>query len=101
MLNPRLAGRYAKSLIDLSLEKGQLEAVYNDIVYMHGMMRDSAEFVIILKSPTIPSDRKLKVLDALTAGKIGVVTAAFNRLLVTKNREYFLPEIVQAFIDQY
>jgi F-type H+-transporting ATPase subunit delta len=101
MLNPRLAGRYAKSLIDLSLEKGQLESVYNDILYMNGMMRDSAEFVIILKSPTIPSDKKLKVLDALTTGKIGDITAAFNRLLVTKNREYYLPEIVQAFIDQY
>ena len=42
MLNPRLAGRYAKSLIDLSLEQGQLEAVYADmLVYERSMMRES------------------------------------------------------------
>ena len=101
MLNPRLAGRYAKSLIDLSIEKGQLEEVFKDIQYMSRLMKGSAEFVSILKSPVIPSDKKLKVLDALTAGKTGHLTAAFNRLLVDKNRENFLPEIMDAFIEQY
>jgi F-type H+-transporting ATPase subunit delta len=101
MLNPRLAGRYAKSLIDLSLEKGQLESVFNDMDYLKGLMKNSSEFTIILKSPVINSDKKLKVLDALTEGKIGLITASFYRLLVNKGREYFLPEIVSAFIEQY
>jgi F-type H+-transporting ATPase subunit delta len=101
MLNPRLAGRYAKSLIDLSLEKGQLETVYADMLYMNGLMRNSAEFVTVLKSPVIPGDKKQKVLDALTSGKISQITAAFNTLLIKKGREGFLPDIVQAFIEQY
>jgi F-type H+-transporting ATPase subunit delta len=101
MLNPRLAGRYAKSLIDLSLEQGQLDAVYNDIQYMNSLMKKSAEFITILKSPVIPGDKKQKVLEALTAGRISVVTASFNRLLINKGREGFLPDIVQAFIEQY
>jgi F-type H+-transporting ATPase subunit delta len=101
MLNPRLAGRYAKSLIDLSLEKGELEEVYQDMLYMHGLMESSPEFVNILKSPVIPGDKKLKILDALTAGKTGLITASFNRLLITKGREKFLPDIVYAFIEQY
>jgi F-type H+-transporting ATPase subunit delta len=101
MLNPRLAGRYAKSIIDLALEKGQLEPVYQDMLYMNNLITGSSEFVTILKSPVITSDKKLKVLDALTAGRIGIITAAFYRLLVAKGREYFLPEIVSSFIDQY
>jgi F-type H+-transporting ATPase subunit delta len=101
MLNPRLAGRYAKSLIDLSLEKGQLETVFADILYMNLLMRNSDEFVTVLKSPVIPGDKKQKVLDALTAGKIGLITASFNTLLIRKGREGFLPDIVQAFIEQY
>lgn len=101
MLNPRLAGRYAKSLIDLSLEQGQLEAVYSDMQFMNSLMRDSAEFVTILKSPVIQGDKKQKVLDALTAGKISQITASFNRLLINKGRESFLPEIVYAFVEQY
>jgi F-type H+-transporting ATPase subunit delta len=101
MLNPRLAGRYAKSIIDLSLEKGQLEAVYADMLYLYDLMRKSDEFITILKSPVIPGDKKQKVLDALTAGKINPITAAFNTLLIKKGREGFLPDIVQAFIEQY
>ncbi len=101
MLNPRLAGRYAKSLIDLALEQGQLEAVHSDMLYMSNMMKNSAELVTILKSPVVPGDKKQKVLTALTEGKIGPITASFNRLLITKGRESFLPEIVYAFIEQY
>ena len=101
MLNPRLAGRYAKSLIDLSVEKDQLEAVYKDIQYMNDLMRASSEFVTLLKSPVITGDKKQKVLEALTAGKIGRMTASFNTLLINKGRESFLPDIVDAFIGQY
>lgn len=101
MLNPRLAGRYAKSLIDLSIEKDQLEAVYKDILYMNDLMRLSSEFVTILKSPVIASDKKQKVVEALTAGKIGIITSSFYSLLIKKGRESFLPDIVYAFIEQY
>jgi F-type H+-transporting ATPase subunit delta len=101
MLNPRLAGRYAKSLIDLSIEKDQLEAVYKDILYMKDLMRLSPEFVTVLKSPVITSDKKQKVVDALTAGKIGNITSSFYSLLIKKGREGFLPDIVYAFIEQY
>ncbi len=99
--NPRFAGRYAKSLIDLSIEQDQLEAVYKDILYMNDLMRLSSEFVTILKSPVIASDKKQKVVEALTAGKIGIITTSFYSLLIKKGRESFLPEIVDAFIEQY
>jgi F-type H+-transporting ATPase subunit delta len=101
MMNPRLAGRYAKSLIDLSLEKGQLESVYQSMLYLHSLMLSSAELVTILKSPVVSGDKKLKVLQALTAEHADQITGAFNRLLVHKGREKFLPDIVQAFIEQY
>ncbi len=29
------------------------------------------------------------------------MTSAFNQLLINKNREFYLPEIVDAFIEQY
>jgi F-type H+-transporting ATPase subunit delta len=101
MMNPRLAARYAKSLIDLCLEKGQLESVYNNMQYLQRLMLSSSEFVTILKSPVISGDKKLKVLEAVTVGHSDQITTAFNRLLVRKGRESFLPDIVEAFIEQY
>jgi F-type H+-transporting ATPase subunit delta len=99
--NPRLAGRYAKSLLDLSIEKGQLEAVYKDMRFMQAVCTGSRELVGILKSPVIKADKKDKILEAITAGKIGVIMASFNKLLIRKGREAYLPEIVTAFIRQY
>lgn len=101
MLNPRLAGRYAKSLIDLSTERNQLEDVYNDMKYMKALCKASREFVALLKSPVIPIDKKSKALTAVTKNNVGELTAAFNQLLINKNREFYLPEIIDAFIEQY
>ncbi len=101
MQNPRLAGRYAKSLIDLSAEKGQLDEVYNDMLYLQAVCKASREFVNLLKSPIIKADQKFSIIKTVTENKIGKITAAFNHLLVQKGREYYLPEIVAAFIEQY
>ena len=101
MPNPRLAARYAKSLVDLSLEKGQLEAVYADMKYLQAVCKVSQEFVNLLRSPIIQTDKKKAIIDAVTKGKVTEITALFNRLLITKTRESDLPEIVEAFIGQY
>lgn len=101
MPNPRLATRYAKSLIDLATEKGQLRKVYEDMLYLQAVCKGSREFVNLLRSPIVKADKKESVLTAITAGKVTELTAAFNKLLVTKGRESDLPEIVSAFIDQY
>jgi F-type H+-transporting ATPase subunit delta len=101
MQNPRLAGRYAKSLIDLATEQNQLQTVYADMKYLQAVCKSSPEFVNLLRSPIIKEDKKEKIVSAVTAGKIGQLTAAFNTLLMKKGREESLPEIINAFIDQY
>jgi F-type H+-transporting ATPase subunit delta len=99
--NPRLAARYAKSILDLAVEKDQLETVYNDMLFLQAAFKSSRELVVLLKSPIVKADKKDKILDAIGAGKISVITATFNKLLLRKGRESYLPEIVTAFIDQY
>ena len=101
MPNPRLAGRYAKSLIDLATEKGQLEIVYADMQYLQAVCKASREFVNLLRSPIIKADKKEQIITAVTKDKVSALTAAFNNLLINKARENDLPEIVNAFIDQY
>jgi F-type H+-transporting ATPase subunit delta len=101
MPNPRLAFRYAKSLIDLAIEKNLQEAIYKDMQFLQSVCRSSREFVVLLKSPVIPGDKKDKVIEAIGGDHMSAVTLAFCRLLVHKKRESFLPEIVTAFIQQY
>jgi F-type H+-transporting ATPase subunit delta len=101
MPNPRLAARYAKSLIDLSTEKGQLDVVYNDMKFLQVACKQSKQLVSVLRSPVINSDKKDAILSALTKAKVSEITFGFNKLLVRKNREENLPEIAEAFIEQY
>ena len=101
MPNPRLAARYAKSLIDLSIERNQLEVVYNDMKFLQQVNKASREFVNLLRSPVVNSDRKQSIIDAITKNRISELTAAFIKLLINKGRESDMPEIITAFIEQY
>ena len=101
MPNPRLATRYAKSLIDLSIEKGQLENVFADMQWLQAVCKGNRDFVNMLRSPVITADKKEKIVDAITTGNINEITKAFTHLMIRKGRESNLPEVAAAFITQY
>jgi F-type H+-transporting ATPase subunit delta len=101
MPNPRLASRYAKSLIDLSVERNQLEAVYSDMQFLKQVNKSSPEFVNLLRSPIVNADKKLAIIEAITKDKISALSDAFIKLLIAKGREEDMPEIVNAFVEQY
>jgi F-type H+-transporting ATPase subunit delta len=101
MTNPRLATRYAKSLIDISIEQNQLEATYSDMLTLQQICKGNKDFVQVLKSPVIKPTTKQKIVAAVTDGKLGQLVSAFNNLMITKGREANLPEVVNTFIQQY
>ncbi|MBL7761812.1 MAG: ATP synthase F1 subunit delta [Chitinophagaceae bacterium] len=101
MPNPRLATRYAKSLLDLSIEKGQLEEVYADMQWLEKVTKTSPDFVAVLRSPVIKADKKQKIVEAVVGGKVNAITGGFTNLLIAKGRESNLPEIITSFIAQY
>ena len=101
MPNARLAGRYAKSLLGLAQEQGQLEVVYADMKYLQAVCHASSEFVNLLRSPIINADQKNSIINSVTKDKVSVLTNSFTVLLVKKGRERDLPEMATAFIEQY
>ncbi len=101
MRNPRLSTRYAKSLLDLATERGSLETVYQDMLTLQQLCKGNPDFVKMISSPIITSDKKLKIVEVITSDKVGELTAGFIRLLISKTREANLAEIVNAFITQY
>ncbi|MBU6340423.1 MAG: ATP synthase F1 subunit delta [Bacteroidetes bacterium] len=96
----KIAARYAKSLIELAAEAGKLNQVHDDML----MLRQAAQnrdLRLMLKSPVIQNDKKNAALQAIFTGKIDALTLSYLQLLVNKNRESFIPEITDEFIDQY
>lgn len=101
MQNPRLASRYAKSLLDLAIETNKLEDTLKDIQLLDNVCRVSPEFTVMLRSPVIRGDKKLAVINAVVKDSLHELTKKFIALLGVKGRESNMPEIVTAFIEQY
>lgn len=101
MNNPRLANRYAKSLVDIATEMKQLDAVHNDIILLQAVVKGSRDFVLMLDSPIIHPDKKYKIIHTITDGKISKITESFLRLLCNKGREANLPGVITSFIERY
>ncbi len=101
MLNPRLAARYAKSLMDIAIEQNKLDVIYNDMIGLKSVFSHSREFFMLMISPIVKADAKYAVVKAITEGKVDPVTEGFLKLIISKGREFFLQEIVNAFIAQY
>lgn len=96
----RIATRYAKSLLDLAIEQGKLEQVYEDMSALKAAAQ-VRELHLLLKSPVIHADKKLSILNTLFSGKIDSLTMSYLQLLVNKGREGYIADITTAFIHQY
>lgn len=97
----KVASRYAKSLLELSIEKGVLESVHADMNRFLEICKVSTEFSSVLKSPVVPSDKKRNILKSVLGTGASEVTQTFIELLSKKGREDTLPSVAKEFITQY
>ena len=96
----RIAGRYAKSLIELAQEHKKLDRVLADVTSFQ-QVAHHRDFELMLKSPIVNAGKKLSIVAALFGSKYDELTLAFLRILINKGREPYLPEIASEFIAQY
>jgi F-type H+-transporting ATPase subunit delta len=96
-----VATRYAKSLLDLSIEKNVSDKVNNDMVQLSEICADSADLVSVLNNPTINAVKKGEVFSAIFKGKMEDVSLDFIQLITTNSRETLLPVIAQSFTKLY
>jgi F-type H+-transporting ATPase subunit delta len=101
MQNPRLASRYAKSLLEIAIEQNALDAILEDMRSLQHITKSNHDLVLMLRSPVIKGDKKMSILKAVLEGKVQPLTVAFIDLLTKKGREFYLPEMTEAFINQY
>lgn len=101
MKQTRVASRYAKSLIDLAQEKGELEAVFADMQLVNGTVHANPELRLMLDSPIVKADKKEKVLQAVFAGKISAMSLKFMDILVSKGRESLIDDVAEQVEAQY
>jgi len=96
-----VAYRYARSLMDMAREQGQLDAMRADMLLVAGTCAENRELVVVLRSPVVKSDAKGRILKGIFGDKVGKVTLAYMNILVRKGREALLPDVAAAFTELY
>ena len=100
MAAERIAARYAKSLIELAQETGQLDSIKGDMdVFLEAVK--NRDLYLMLKSPIVSADKKKSALQAIFGGQFQPLSMSFLNILVDKGRESVLPEVVREFDRQY
>lgn len=97
----RVASRYAKALIDLAIERNELEAIKADMNLFTDTLKGSSELQAVLKNPIVPQDKKAGILKDLFASKVNAATQSFFNIMVSKSRAGVLYETGKEFIRQY
>lgn len=101
MKQARVTIRYAKALLQLSIEKNSLEGAYNDMMFIDALCAECKDFTILLKSPIVKTDHKLRIFEEIFASKISKMSLMFVSIITAKKRESFLAEIAKSFISLY
>jgi F-type H+-transporting ATPase subunit delta len=101
MKDTKVAARYAKSLLDLSIELKSLEVVLADMKMIYSVCAANSELTAVLRSPIIKSDKKLNILNEIFGKQICPLTQKFITLLSSKSRESYIMDIAEQFVNQY
>lgn len=98
MKNSKVAKRYAKSLLDLSLEKNTLDKTFEDMQTVLRAIGESRDLERMLLSPVLQPSQKVKALEAIFTDHVDELSMNFIRLICRQGREMMTREIVEKFI---
>jgi F-type H+-transporting ATPase subunit delta len=97
MKNLRVARRYAGALMDIAEAGKNIDGTAGDLETIASALRESRELRLLTRSPVVSPAGKAGVFRAIFAGRIGDATMKFIDLVVAKQREQHLPEIIEQF----
>ncbi len=101
MIEVKLGDRYAWSIYELAVTKGELPAVHADFELIEQVCNQNPDFVLMLKSPLVNADAKQKILNKIFGGKLSTITSTLIEIIVRKGREKYLRDIAIRFNDRF
>lgn len=101
MTETRVSNRYAASLLNLGIERNELENIKQDMDLVGQTIDENRDLLLMLKNPIIKPDSKSKILKSIFAGNVGQTVLAFLDIVVRKGREHLLYDISKSLTEQY
>ncbi len=101
MKGTKSAIRYAKALLELSIEQNHLDVTMQDMQTLSGVLHDSRDFRSFLASEVIKPDQKEAVVERVLKSSLSELVYNFILLIIRHSREAIMSEIALAFERQY
>jgi F-type H+-transporting ATPase subunit delta len=93
-----VARRYATALADVVIERGEAREVRDELTAWEEMMQSNETLLEVFRNPTIPYEKKRKVLNALIERtRVRPLTANFLQVLLQNQRLAELGEVNKRF----
>ena len=99
-MQSRAAIRYARAIYEIADEEKLVEEVYNDMIRISKLNRDSFDFKNLLSNSIIDNIDKKKVILSLTE-KNNSITEKLLDLLIHNKRVAIISDIANSFIQLY
>lgn len=95
-----LAGRYATALFELAEDEGKLDEVAQDLAALDTMLRESEDFMRMIRSPVLARNEQVKAITAVCeAAGLGELTRRFVGTVAANRRLFALPAMIKAYRD--
>lgn len=101
MPETKVAGRYAKSLLGLAVERKVEKRINDDMQLVANTLASSKDLNNLLKNPIIKTDKKDAIITAIFGNKVDALTLAFLKIITNKKREYYIDDIAAQFVGMY
>ena len=97
MLNGAVGARYAEALYEIAEREKAVDAIEEELKAVETVIKDNRDLQKILYHPRITPEDKQDLLNQLFSGKVSTVTMEFLKLLVERQREQYLSDIVSHY----
>ena len=91
--------RYAKALYELAHEKGVADSVEDELRQLHELIETHASLADFITNPNISAEAKADVIKQAFGDNLSVYVYNTIRLLLERDREMFLSDLYQAYVD--
>ena len=91
---------YGDALFELALENNQTDTYLDECLGILDVLKENEELLKLLTHPKISKEEKEKVVENVFKGRVSDDITGFLLLILKKDRQAMIPEILEYFVDR-
>lgn len=91
---------YGDALFELALENSKTDAYLEECLAILNILGENEELIKLLTHPKISKEEKEKVVENIFKGRVSDDITGFLLLILKKDRQAMIPEILKYFVDR-